>query len=166
MRKVIAAVVVSLLPLFLPSIVLADSGKEVRIEEGVYTKISPAELERMLRAKEFFLVDVHVPYAGEIPKTDAFISYEDTMALAVEYPRDKTTRVILYCLGNRMSGVAVRDLLRLGFTKVSVLDGGMTAWREAGFPLIHRDRPSPVPYPRASTEPAPAVPETCGCSVE
>jgi rhodanese-related sulfurtransferase len=166
MRKIIAGAIAFLLPLLLPVIATADPGREVRIEEGVYTSISPAELEGMLRAKDFFLVNVHVPYAGEIPRTDAFISYQDTSARIGEYPRDRTARIVVYCLGNRMSGIAVRDLLRSGFTNVSMLDGGMNSWREAGFPLINRDRPSPVPYPSAAREPAPAVPETCGCSVE
>jgi rhodanese-related sulfurtransferase len=166
MRKAIVGAIVSLLPLLLPTVASADPGNVVRVEEGAYRSISPSELTAMLQAKDFFLVNVHVPYAGEIPKTDAFIGYEDTTARVGDYPPNKAARVVLYCLGNRMSRSAVRDLLKAGFTNVSVLDGGMDAWREAGFPLIHRDRPAPVPYPSASKEPAPAVPETCGCSVE
>jgi rhodanese-related sulfurtransferase len=166
MRKVIIGMIVSLLPLLLPVGAAADAGKEVRVEEGVYRSISPAELSAMLRAKDFFLVDVHVPYAGEIPKTDAFISYEDTAARIGDYPRDKAASVVVYCLGNRMSGIAVRELLKMGYTNLSMLDGGMNGWRAAGFPLIQRDRPPPVAYPSASSEPAPAAPETCGCSVE
>jgi rhodanese-related sulfurtransferase len=166
MRKAIVATIVFLLPLLLPTVAAAEPGNMVRIEDGAYWSISPSELTEMLQAKDFFLVNVHVPYAGEIPKTDAFISYEDTAARVGEYPRDKGARIVLYCLGNRMSRAAVGDLLKMGFRNVSVLEGGMDAWREAGFSLIHRDRPSPVPYPSASNGPAPAVPETCGCSVE
>ena len=166
MRRLIVGVIASLLPLLLPAVVTADPGTEVRVEEGVYRSISPSELEGMLRAKDFFLVNVHVPYAGEISKTDAFISYEDTAARIGEYPLDKAAHIVLYCLGNHMSRIAVRDLLRLGYTNVSLLDGGMDGWRAAGFTLVHRDRPAPLPYPSASAEPSPAVPETCGCSVE
>jgi rhodanese-related sulfurtransferase len=166
MRKAIVGAIALLLPLSLPAVTSADPGKIVQVEEGSYRSISPSELTLMLKAKDFFLVNVHVPYAGEIPKTDAFINYENTAARIEDYPRDKSARIVLYCLGNRMSRSAVQDLLRAGFTSLIVLDGGMDAWREAGFALIHRDRPAPVPYPSASSEPAPAVPETCGCSVE
>jgi rhodanese-related sulfurtransferase len=166
MRRLIVGVIASLLPLLLPPVVMADPGTEVRIEEGVYRRVSPSELEGMLRVKDFFLVNVHVPYAGEISKTDAFISYESTAARIGEYLPDKAARIVVYCLGNRMSGIAVRDLLRRGYTNVSMLDGGMDGWQKAGFSLIHRDRPAPVPYPSASAQPSPAVPETCGCSVE
>lgn len=166
MRRLIVGVIAFLLPLFLPAVAMARPGIEVRVEEGVYRSISPSELQGMLRVKDFFLVNVHVPYAGEISKTDAFISYEDTAARIGEYPQDKSAPIVVYCLGNRMSGIAVRDLLKLGYTNVSMLDGGMTGWQKAGFALIHRDRPAPLPYPSASVEPAPAVPETCGCSVE
>ena len=45
---------------------------------GDYRSISPAELGQMLKSKDFFLVNVNVPYVGEIAQTDAFISYKDT----------------------------------------------------------------------------------------
>ena len=167
MRKFFVGVVIILVPFLVPAFAAADPGTEVRVAEGVYRSLSPTELSGLLRAKSFFLVNVHVPYAGEIPGTDAFISYESTEARIGDYPRDKSAPIVVYCLGNRMSRIAVRDLLKLGFTNVSVLDGGMNAWREAGLSLVRRDRPASVPYPSASSgPPAPASPETCGCSVE
>jgi rhodanese-related sulfurtransferase len=164
MRHVGAAALFLLL--LLPSVAKAEPGNVVQVKEGVYRRVSPSELSAMLKGKDFFLVNVHVPYAGEIPSTDAFISFENTAARVGEYPQNKAARIVLYCLGNRMSGIAVRELLKLGFTDVIVLDGGMNAWRVAGFPLVRRDRPAAVPYPSASSGPAPAAPETCGCSVE
>jgi rhodanese-related sulfurtransferase len=34
-----------------------------------------------------------------------------------------------------MSSIAARALVKLGFTNVWNLDGGMIAWQEAGYPL-------------------------------
>ena len=34
-----------------------------------------------------------------------------------------------------MSGIAADTLVRLGYTNVSHLEGGMVAWKKAGYPL-------------------------------
>jgi rhodanese-related sulfurtransferase len=35
-----------------------------------------------------------------------------------------------------MSGKAARELVSLGYTDVWNLDGGMIAWKQAGYPLL------------------------------
>jgi len=115
-----------------------EYGTRVSVEGGVYRSISPEELGRMLKAKDFFLVNVHVPYAGEIEQTDAFISYKDTAARIEDYPRSRSAKIVVYCLTNGMSSIVVRQLVKEGFGNIYMLDGGMTAWRKAGFPLLDR----------------------------
>ena len=39
--------------------------------------VSPGALAAELEDKDFLLINVHVPYAGEVPGTDAHISYQD-----------------------------------------------------------------------------------------
>jgi rhodanese-related sulfurtransferase len=39
-----------------------------------------------------------------------------------------------------MSVTAARALVRLGYTDVWNLDGGMIAWRAAGYPLLEKAR--------------------------
>ncbi len=39
--------------------------------------IIPAQLWTMLQQKDFTLINVHIPYAGEIRGTDVFIPYTD-----------------------------------------------------------------------------------------
>ena len=113
-------------------------GTVINVPGGSYRTISVADLAEMLKTKDFFLVNVHVPYAGEIPKTDAFISYKDTKAKLGDYPRSMQAKIVVYCLTNHMSGVAARDLVLAGYTNVYLVDGGMTAWRKAGFALFDR----------------------------
>ncbi|HVO38855.1 MAG TPA: rhodanese-like domain-containing protein [Spirochaetia bacterium] len=129
--------------------------------------LSSAELEQMLKAKDFFLVNVHVPYAGEIPQTDAFIPYNETVSRAAEYPKEKDAKIVVYCLTNTMAKIAVQDLLKLGFTNVSMLEGGMKGWKQAGLTLLTRNNAPGVPYPGAADKsPAGPLPQGCPCGAE
>lgn len=48
----------------------------------------------------------------------------------------KGVRLVLYCRSGRTSATAAQSLLRHGYTNVVDLEGGMTAWRAAGRPLV------------------------------
>lgn len=48
---------------------------------------------------------------------------------------DLDTELILYCGGGYRSALAADSLQKMGYTNVISMDGGIRAWREAGFPL-------------------------------
>jgi len=48
---------------------------------------------------------------------------------------EKTAEIVLYCGGGYRSALAAESLQRMGYTKVSSMDGGIRGWREAGYPL-------------------------------
>ena len=48
---------------------------------------------------------------------------------------DKSTAITVTCTSGRNSALAAVTLGELGYTNVSVLEGGMAAWREAGLPV-------------------------------
>jgi rhodanese-related sulfurtransferase len=102
---------------------------------GRFTDVSATVLSRMLAKKEFLLVNVHIPYEGEIAGTDLALPFNEVEANLARLPKDKSARVVLYCRSGSMSDTAARTLVRLGFTDVWNLDGGMIAWQEAGYPL-------------------------------
>jgi rhodanese-related sulfurtransferase len=106
---------------------------EWEIPSGSYRNISASQLEQMLKKKDFFLVNTHVPYEGEIKPTDAFIPYDQTKARIKEYPSAKDARIVLYCKSGRMSEIAARILVQEGYTRVYNLEGGMIGWEKAGF---------------------------------
>ena len=129
--------------------------------------LSPAELEQMLKAKDFFLVNVHIPYAGEIPQTDSFIPYDQTRSRSADYPREKNAKIVVYCRTNRMALIAVQDLVKMGFINVYILDGGMTAWKATGLTLLNRNNAPGVPYPGASEKKTIGpLPQGCPCAAE
>jgi len=48
---------------------------------------------------------------------------------------DKWSEIILYCGGGYRSALAAESLRQMGYTNVRSMDGGMRAWREAGYPI-------------------------------
>ena len=51
-----------------------------------------------------------------------------------EFP-DPTVRILTYCEFGKISTLAAATLQELGFRRAVALDGGMQAWREAGYPV-------------------------------
>jgi rhodanese-related sulfurtransferase len=110
-------------------------GRAVTAEGGQYRDIMVPELQAMLQGKNFPLINVHVPYAGDIPRTDASIRYDEITSHLDQLPADKSAPIVLYCRTGPMSTRAAQDLVRLGYTNVYNLVGGFNAWVEAGLPL-------------------------------
>jgi rhodanese-related sulfurtransferase len=48
---------------------------------------------------------------------------------------DKQAEIILYCGGGFRSALAADSLQQMGYSNVRSMDGGIRAWREAGYPL-------------------------------
>ncbi len=103
-----------------------------------YTNVTPAQLSEMLKSKDFFFVNVHIPYAGEIAETDAFIPYDQTAQQISQYPVDRQAKIVVYCRSGRMSAIAAAELAKAGYTRIWNLDGGMSAWEQAGYPLLKK----------------------------
>lgn len=57
---------------------------------------------------------------------------------------DKLASVILYCGGGYRSVLAAENVQKMGYTQVWSMEGGIKAWKEAGYSLT-------VESPRAST---------------
>src|SRR3989344_3076032 len=100
-----------------------------------FTTLTSVQLVEMLKQKDFFFVNVHIPYEGDIKNTDAFISYDKIANNLDKLPKDKTAKIVLYCRSGRMSEIAAQELVRLGYTQVSHLSGGMIDWKNNGMQL-------------------------------
>ena len=107
---------------------------------GEYPNLSPAEARDLLAKRSgdpgFVLLDVRTPkefdaerIAGAVIVDYNSPSFRDNMAKL-----DRSKSYLVYCrTGNRTNG-AVKVMRELGFRNVSVIGGGITKWKEAGFP--------------------------------
>ena len=110
-------------------------GKQIEVENGAYTEISVDELQSMLENKDFVLVNVHIPFEGDIPDTDVSIPFDQIVENLNQLPADKDAKIVLYCRSDRMSTISSETLVGLGYTNIYNLDGGMVDWENAGLDL-------------------------------
>ncbi|MBU4220421.1 MAG: rhodanese-like domain-containing protein [Euryarchaeota archaeon] len=92
----------------------------------------------MLQNKDFVLINVHIPYEGELPQTDLFIPYNAFDQNINRLPQDKAARVVLYCMSGRMSAIASETMVNLGYTNVLNLKEGMREWQQKGYSLLNK----------------------------
>jgi rhodanese-related sulfurtransferase len=113
----------------------AQAGGQTSVK---FTTLTSAQLAEMLPRKDFYLVNVHTPYDGEIRDTDAFIVYDKIAENLDKLPRNKNEKIVLYCQSGRMSEIAAQELSRLGYSRVSHLAGGMIDWKRNGHEVIKK----------------------------
>ena len=80
-----------------------------------------------VREKDDYLAG-HIPGARLLPRGQLELRVDK------EFP-DPTVRIVTCCEYGRISTLAAATLRSMGFMRTAGLDGGMTAWREAGYPL-------------------------------
>ena len=85
--------------------------------------------------QHLFVLDVRSPQEfaeGHIAGA-VNVPYDQIAARLAEVPKDKD--VVLYCRTGRRTGIAAEVLAANGYTRLSHLDGDMTAWVEKGRPV-------------------------------
>ena len=99
-----------------------------------YEALAPETFAGRIHNGDPFVVNVHVPFDGEIEGTDEHIP-SDRIATSAPLPKALDAEILVYCKTGSMSADAAEALVARGYTNVSVLRGGMDAWRDAGFEL-------------------------------
>ena len=70
----------------------------------------------------------HIPGARHLPRGQLEIRIDQVLP-------DPSTRVVTCCEFGKISTLAAATMRSMGFGRAVALDGGMKAWREAGYPL-------------------------------
>lgn len=102
--------------------------------------ISPWEFAAAVAEPGRLTINVHVPDEGNIEGTDLSIPFDQINVDVQALPADRNTPLAIYCRTGRMSAVAATTLSGLGYSHIVELDGGMQAWRTAGY-ILEPHRP-------------------------
>ena len=92
---------------------------------------------RLDRGERFHFIDVRedgefaVDRAGGAQHIGRGVLERDVETLIA----DHDAPIVLYCGGGFRSALAADNLQKMGYTNVISMDGGMRAWREAGYPV-------------------------------
>jgi rhodanese-related sulfurtransferase len=105
-----------------------------------YENISVDRFVEMMNHKDFILINVHIPYEGEIAETDLLIPFNAVDEHKPELTNDKDTKVVVYCMTGPMGDIAAQRLVRMGYTRVVHFKGGMKAWKRTGRTLLFRPK--------------------------
>ena len=102
-----------------------------------YKTVKPEEFSKEIKSVDVYLLDVrkpdefsdgHIHGAANLDVTDP----DFTEKALKELPKDKT--IAVYCGSGKRSAMAASKLTDAGF-KILNLDGGLTAWKDAGLPV-------------------------------
>ena len=102
--------------------------------------LTPAELASEIERGDVLLVDLREPdettdgvIPGAVMSPRGMLEFHADPATPYHldgFEHDR--RVILYCAAGSRSALAAATLQQLGYRDVAHLDGGFTAWRQAG----------------------------------
>jgi rhodanese-related sulfurtransferase len=99
---------------------------------------TPADVRaRLDRGEAFHFVDVRedgefaVDHAAGARHIGRGVLERDIETLIPEHDAP----IVLYCGGGYRSALAADNLQRMGYTRVVSMDGGIKAWRDAGYPI-------------------------------
>lgn len=110
-------------------------GIDAQINGVPYRVVSVPELQTMLENKDFFMVNVHTPWEGDVPQTDLHLPYDQIEQSLGQLPTGKEAKIMVYCLTSGMAKKAIATLVAQGYTNLWMLKGGTTSWSEAGLTL-------------------------------
>lgn len=120
----------------------AHTSRFLRLVDDAKTRIAEttiANVEAMLRrGEDFHLIDVREESefaSGHLPKAIHLGKGVIERDIEKVIP-DVKARMILYCGGGFRSALAADSLRAMGYENAVSMDGGVRAWREAGFPMI------------------------------
>jgi rhodanese-related sulfurtransferase len=107
--------------------------------------LEPTELRQMLRQGEGIVL---VAVMSRLECMDhsipgsLCIADEEFAAKAPRLLPDKNRQLVFYCASDRCcrSGETAAKALQQAYTRVSVLQGGIVAWKEAGFAVVSQER--------------------------
>ncbi len=122
-------------PLFLLWLLVSCSQSNTDI-----AAVSVEELYKLSQSgNDIYLLDVRTPQEFENERlafADANIPYDQLQKQKDKLPPDTTTTMYLFCRSGRRSAIAAGILPKLGYHNVINVEGGIIAWKRAGYQTV------------------------------
>lgn len=120
-----------------PSLTLGEPNAHIPLDSSATPPISVADLRtQMDSGNPITLIDVREPeeYAVLHIPSGKSIPLGAIWARQSEIPREGS--VVVYCSSDLRGEIAARELIKLGYRNVKYLDGGISAWQNAGLAVV------------------------------
>lgn len=78
--------------------------------------------------KDGIIKDAQLTTLNDLPKPENI----------AKLPKDKNSIIAVYCKGSVRSTLAMGLLQQLGYKNAIIVDGGMTAWKKAKYPVANK----------------------------
>ena len=121
------------------------SGSPLQAADPAPNLLEPAELRQMLqRGEDIILIDAmsHLECMDHSIPGSLCVADEEFFAKAPRLFPDKKQLLVFYCESNRCyrSRETAAIALQQGYARVSVLKGGIPAWKKAGYETVSQER--------------------------
>jgi rhodanese-related sulfurtransferase len=100
--------------------------EEVSVAQAAERQAAGAQLIDVRETEEFS--QGHAPGALHLSKGMLEVKIE-------QHVPDPAAAIVLYCGGGNRSALAADALQNMGYTNVSSMSGGFSAWKKAGLPI-------------------------------
>lgn len=137
MRKIFNLAILIMVTFFAGNVAACGMGEQVDGYEVASVKHAHEHWQAGSQSPiPFFFLDVRTPeeYAEGHVEGSTLIPVQELEGRLSEVPKDK--RVYVYCHSGKRSAAASNMLVKEGFTNIENIDGGIKAWREAGYPVV------------------------------
>jgi rhodanese-related sulfurtransferase len=103
-----------------------------------YREVTPAQLTALINRENALVIDIsasgdfekaHIPGSRHVAPSQFDPEHKDL-------GRVKDRPVVVVCRNGMAAGGAAKRLIKAGFTKVSVLGGGIAQWQAADLPVV------------------------------
>ncbi len=104
--------------------------------------LTPEQVKGELSSGDVVVIDIRESeelaqngkIAGSVHAPRGMLEFYADASLPYHKPEfDKEKRIILHCASGGRSALAAKTLKEMGYDNVAHLDGGLKAWKEAGF---------------------------------
>ncbi len=105
--------------------------------ETSVSKCNAHELKEALKTDHCQLIDVREPFEWEGKRIEKATSIPlSSLTTQQAMKLDKTKPVYLLCQSGSRAKTAAEKFKNCGFEKLTVIEGGLNAWCDAGYPVI------------------------------